>query len=222
MINVLRAKPELFQNDIVRGNDFWHVYKSIPKSENEDINNMKFKAIVGNPPYQLMDGGAGASATPIYNLFVNSSKEIKPYYISMITPSRWFAGGKGLDKYRDEMINDRRIKTIVNFMNGKECFPSASTGSISYFLWDSKYNGDCYFGTIHNGNRDFCYRQLNEFEVLVGNNIAINAGTADIKFSGNYSKETSAYLLNSSTFTLITDSASDINVSTNQVYVKYI
>lgn len=174
MINVLRTKPELFQNDIVRGNDFWHVYKSIPKKENEDINNMKFKAIVGNPPYQLMDGGAGASATPIYNLFVNSSKEIKPYYISMITPSRWFAGGKGLDKYRDEMINDRRIKTIVNFMNGKECFPSASTGSISYFLWDSKYNGDCYFGTIHNGNRDFCYRKLNEFEVLVGNNIAIS------------------------------------------------
>ena len=174
MINVLRAKPELFQNDIVRGNDFWHVYNSIPKSENEDINNMKFKAIVGNPPYQLMDGGAGASATPIYNLFVNSSKIIKPYYISMITPSRWFAGGKGLDKYRDEMINDRRIKTIVNFTNGKECFPSASTGSISYFLWDSKYNGDCYFGTIHNGNRNFCYRKLNEFEVLVGNNIAIS------------------------------------------------
>lgn len=68
MINVLRAKPELFQNDIVRGNDFWHVYNSIPKSENEDINNMKFKAIVGNPPYQIE--GESTRKTPIYNLFM--------------------------------------------------------------------------------------------------------------------------------------------------------
>ena len=174
MITVLRAKPELFRKDIVQGVNYWHVYNSIPKSENEDINNMKFKAIVGNPPYQIMDGGAGASATPIYNLFVNMSKTLNPSYFSMITPSRWFAGGKGLDKYRDEMIKDNRIKVLINFLNGKECFPSASTGSISYFLWDSKYKGDCLFGTVLNGKYDYTTRALDEYEVLIGNNTALS------------------------------------------------
>lgn len=174
MINVLRVKPELFLKDVVRGIDYWHVYNSIPKNTNEDINNMRFKAIVGNPPYQIMDGGAGASATPIYNYFVNASKRLKPSYFSMITPSRWFAGGKGLDKYRDEMIKDNRIKVLVNFLNGKECFPSASTGSISYFLWDSQYKGDCKFGTVLNGKYDFTTRPLDEYEVLIGNNTALS------------------------------------------------
>lgn len=174
MITVLRAKPELFIQDVVQGHDFWHVYNSIPKTENEDINNMRFKAIVGNPPYQLMDGGAGASATPLYNLFVNASKKLNPFYFSMITPSRWFAGGKGLDKYRDEMIKDSRIKVMVNFLNGKECFPSASTGSISYFLWDAQYNGQCNFGTVLNGKYDYAMRSLNEYDVLIGNNTALS------------------------------------------------
>ena len=174
MITVLRAKPEAFLKDIVQGIDFWHVYNSIPKSEKENINNMKFKAIVGNPPYQIMDGGAGASATPIYNLFVNAAKTLNPSYFSMITPSRWFAGGKGLDKYRDEMIKDNRIKVLINFLNGKECFPTASTGSISYFLWDSKYKGNCNFGTVLNGKYDFAIRALDEYDVLIGNNTALS------------------------------------------------
>lgn len=86
MITVLRAKPELFRKDIVQGVDFWHVYNSIPKSEKEDINNMKFKAIVGNPPYQLSDGGGskGISASPIYHTFVNNAKSVHPCYVSMI------------------------------------------------------------------------------------------------------------------------------------------
>ena len=174
MITVLRSKPELFQCDVVKGINFWNVYNSIPKNANEDINNMKFKAIVGNPPYQIMDGGAGASATPIYNLFVNAAKTLNPSYFSMITPSRWFAGGKGLDKYRDEMIKDNRIKVLINFLNGKECFPTASTGSISYFLWDSKYKGLCNFGTVLNGKYDFAARALDEYEVLIGNNTALS------------------------------------------------
>lgn len=174
MITVLRTRPDFFQEDIVQGFNYWNVYQAVPKETNEDINNMKFKAIVGNPPYQIMDGGAGASATPIYNLFVNLSKALNPSYFSMITPSRWFAGGKGLDKYRDEMIKDDRIKILINFLNGKECFPTASTGSISYFLWDSNYKGNCYFGTVLNGKYDFATRALDEFEVLIGNNTALS------------------------------------------------
>ena len=121
-----------------------------------------------------MDGGAGASATPIYNKFVGLAKKLKGSYISMITPSRWFAGGKGLDAYRDEMINDNRISKIVNFANGKDCFPTASTGSISYFLWDKNYCGDCCFKSILNGQEDICVRPLNEFEILISNNKAIS------------------------------------------------
>ena len=165
LIKNISERPEAVVNTFRDGKHFWKI--------NQDTN-MKLDAIVGNPPYMIMDGGAGASATPIYNKFVGIAKLMKSSYISMITPSRWFAGGKGLDTYRDEMINDRRICKIVNFANGKDCFPTASTGSISYFLWDKKYNGDCSFKSVLNGKEDVSIRPLNEFEVLIGNNKAIS------------------------------------------------
>lgn len=136
--------------------------------------NMKFTAIVGNPPYQINDGGAGASATPIYNKFIDIAKKISPTYISMITPSRWFAGGKGLDRFRDEMSRDKRIRSIYNFINGKECFPTASTGSINYFLWDKNYEGMCAFTTIKGGENNVRMRTLDEFNVVIGDNVAIS------------------------------------------------
>ena len=135
---------------------------------------MKFTAIVGNPPYQINDGGAGASATPIYNKFIDIAKKISPTYISMITPSRWFAGGKGLDRFRDEMSRDKRIRSIYNFINGKECFPTASTGSINYFLWDKNYEGMCAFTTIKGGENNVRMRTLDEFNVVIGDNVAIS------------------------------------------------
>ena len=151
MINVLRAKPELFQNDIVRGNDFWHVYKSIPKSENEDINNMKFKAIVGNPPYNLMDGSGASNdaANPIYHEFVKTSKALLPSYISLIMPSKWMIGGKSvLKKFREEMMADVHISKIFDYENDREIFKNAhNDGGICYLLWDKKYNqnGELYY-----------------------------------------------------------------------------
>jgi|GEM_PF-46881 len=151
MINVLRAKPELFQNDIVRGNDFWHVYNSIPKSENEDINNMKFKAIVGNPPYNLMDG-SGASddaANPIYHEFVRASRALLPSYISLIMPSKWMTGGKSvLKKFREEMMADVHISKIFDYENDREIFKNAhNDGGICYLLWDKNYDqkGELYY-----------------------------------------------------------------------------
>ena len=175
MIDVLRAKPELFREQVVKGNDFWHVYSSIPTKKEEDINNMKFSAIVGNPPYQIMDGGAKASASPIYQLFVEASKQLAPTCISMIMPSKWFAGGKGLDDFRESMRTDKRLEYIKDFVNSKECFPSASIGGgICYFLWNSTHNGKCKFTNILAGTETTMYRFLDEYDVIVRYNEAVN------------------------------------------------
>ena len=175
MIYVLRAKPELFQNDIVRGNDFWHVYNSIPKSENEDINNMKFKAIVGNPPYQVMDGGTHNGAMPIYHQFVKTCKALSPTYNSLIMPSRWFAGGRGLDDFRTEMLNDTRLSVLHDFIDSKQLFKTADiAGGICYYLWDAKHNGECEVST-HAGNTvSSIKRKLNEHDIFVRDNIGLS------------------------------------------------
>jgi hypothetical protein len=104
--------------------------------------NMKFDAVVGNPPYQISDGGGtGDSAKPIYHLFIQQAIEIKPKYISMITPSRWMKGGKGLDSFRIEMINDKRIKSLFDYEDAKECFSGLNIdGGVCYFLWDHSNN----------------------------------------------------------------------------------
>ena len=142
MITVLRSNPELFQSDVVKGIDFWNVYNSIPRNANEDINNMKFKAIVGNPPYQIMDGGNGASdaAAPIYNKFVEVSEAIAPNYLSMIMPSKWMVGGRSeLSSFLERMKDDIRLSYMKDYRNDRTIFPSAhNDGGICYFLWDAQ------------------------------------------------------------------------------------
>jgi hypothetical protein len=142
MIQVLRKYPELFQQDIVKGRDFWHVYNQIPKSKNEDINNMKFSAIVGNPPYQLMDEGNGASdaAAPIYYKFVDSAQQINPQYVSMIIPSKWMVGGRTeLASFLERMKNDIRLAYMKDFRDDHFIFPTAhNDGGICYFRWDAE------------------------------------------------------------------------------------
>lgn len=175
MIYVLRAKPELFQNDIVRGKDFWHVYNSIPKSENEDINNMKFKAIVGNPPYQVMDGGNSASALPVYQDFVNTAKKLPHKYVSMIMPARWYAGGRGLDSFREEMLNDKSIKALFDFSDSRLCFPTVNiAGGVCYFLQEQSYQGICSVVNIDSTHKIADDRALNEYDVFVRSNYAIH------------------------------------------------
>lgn len=165
LINQIRNKPDNFVKRMSQGNNYWKANAN---------NYMKFNAIIGNPPYMFMDGGAGASATPIYNNFVNIGKKLNPQYLSMITPSRWFAGGKGLDTYRTEMMKDKRIRKIFNFLNGKDCFPSSSTGSVNYFLWDSSFSGECEFHSLIAGNDDVMTRPLDEFDILISHNKGIS------------------------------------------------
>lgn len=136
---------------------------------------MKFDAIVGNPPYQEMDGGGkGYSAKPVYNYFVGEAKAIEPHYISMITPSRWFSGGKGLDDFRAEMLQDKHLRKIVDYADNEALFSNVSiVGGVNYFLWDSSYNGDCEVTSIRGENAVTLNRDLAEYDIFIRNNNAL-------------------------------------------------
>lgn len=164
LINQIKNKPD-------------HFIKQVDKfiTDRTGIKNMKINAIVGNPPYQVMDGGAGVSAKPVYNLFVEIAKQIAPNYISMIMPSRWFAGGKGLDSFRENMLSDKRISHIFDYVNAKDCFPTASIGGgVNYILWDVNYKGNCSITTIQGTQRDIEQRPLDQFSVFIRYNSAIH------------------------------------------------
>jgi site-specific DNA-methyltransferase (adenine-specific) len=135
---------------------------------------MQFDVIVGNPPYQLSDGGFGKSAAPIYQNFVEQAIKLNPRYLSMIIPSRWFGGGKGLNDFRTEMLNDRRIRKIHDYENANECFPGVDiAGGVCYFLWDRDNPGQCKVTNIVNGEEYSTTRDLAEFEILVRDGKAI-------------------------------------------------
>ena len=137
---------------------------------------MQFDVIIGNPPYQLNDGGYGTSAAPIYHLFVEKALSLDPRYAMFVTPSRWMAGGKGLDKYRERMLSDKRLRNIVDYPKLYEGFPGVKIrGGISYFLWDRDYNGPCEVQTIWDGQPTgpAVSRYFDAYDILVRRNEAV-------------------------------------------------
>lgn len=140
---------------------------------------MQFDVIIGNPPYQLGQSGGdsvGGFAMPIYHKFVQTAKSLDPHFVVMVTPSRWFAGGRGLDEYRSEMLADKRLRVLVDFPDPAEAFPGTQIkGGVSYFLWDSTWNDACEVTTIYGGNPTSppMSRLLGIYDVLVRRNEAV-------------------------------------------------
>ncbi|MBP5338303.1 MAG: Eco57I restriction-modification methylase domain-containing protein [Prevotella sp.] len=166
-----------------RGDDLEsHAYEFIhTDNPNELYNNMTFDVIIGNPPYQLSDGGgmqtdsSSGSAIPLYHKFIIQAKRLSPRYLTMIIPARWYSGGRGLDDFRDMMLNDARVSFLVDFPDSKECFPGVDiAGGICYFLWNRDYSGQCTTINIDKGKESKLIRRLNEFPVFVRYAISVN------------------------------------------------
>lgn len=153
-----------------------HAYEFIHTDKPEKIfKNMKFDVIIGNPPYQLDTGGSGRQAKPLYNLFVEQAKKLNPRFLAMIIPARWYAGGMGLDEFRQSMMHDHHIKYLVDYANAKDCFPQNSiSGGVCYFLRDVTYNGKCKFISRNKFGENERERYLDEFSVIVRYNTAIS------------------------------------------------
>lgn len=171
------------EEDYARGEDLeTHAYAII---HTDDIKariaelfgeDMHFDVIIGNPPYQLSDGGYGTSAAPIYQLFVEKALGLDPRFAVFVTPSRWFAGGKGLDEYRKSMLSDHRMREIVDYPKLYEAFPGVKIrGGVSYFLWDRDYDGPCTIQTVWDGKPvgEPAARYLDEYDVLVRRNESV-------------------------------------------------
>ena len=171
LANMLKNKPEQFRKRISRG-DFWK----------KDVKEMEFDAIVGNPPYQNMversraKGSAAQMATPVFDIFVTQAKRIEPRYVSMIIPARWYSGGVGLNSFREEMLNDRRLTQLYDYENSRECFSTVDiAGGLCYFLWDSKANDDCEVVNISGNARTSMKRPLNsEGDIFIRSNVALS------------------------------------------------
>lgn len=159
LVDNISERPEAVVNTFRDGKHFWKINNNT---------NMKLDAIVGNPPYQVMDGGAGVSAVPIYNKFVDFAKKINPHYISMIMPAKWYNAGRGLDQFRFDMLNDKSISKLYDYVDPHDCFPTVDVaGGVCYFLRDNEYEGLCNFVSCKSRTQISNMRDLSVSEVLI-------------------------------------------------------
>lgn len=140
------SQKALDRGDVLETHAYAFIHTSDPKALIAELfgEDMQFDVIIGNPPYQLDDGGYGTSAAPIYQKFVEQAKKLEPRLLTMVIPSRWFAGGKGLDDFRESMLTDSRVRSIDDYLNASDVFPQVGLkGGVCYFLWDRDNAGPC-------------------------------------------------------------------------------
>lgn len=178
LITNISERPEVVVNTFRDGKRFWKI--------NQDTN-MKLDAIVGNPPYQVMDGGTDRGAVPVYQYFVEIAKKCKSNYISMIMPARWYAGGRGLDDFRFNMLSDKRIQSLFDFETSKDLFPTVDiAGGLCYFLWNKLNNNPCRVHNINPSGSSFAERYLDDFPIFVRSNTSIPILRKVIKQSNDF------------------------------------
>ena len=165
LIENISERPEAVVNTFRDGKRFWKI--------NQETN-MKLDAIVSNPPYQVMDGGTDRGAVPVYQHFVEIAKKCKPNYISMIMPARWYAGGRGLDEFRESMLSDKRVQYLYDFETSKDLFPTVDiAGGLCYFLWHKSNVTPCRVYNVNPLGSYCAERYLDEFPVFVRSNTSI-------------------------------------------------
>lgn len=161
LIMQLKEKPDQFKEKVLRGS-FWK----------KECNEMKFDAVVGNPPYQEEGGSGGSNDAPIYQFFAIAAEKIKPYFVSLIMPARWFAAGREnlLGSFRKHMIKTKQLNKMVVFANSADVFSNVEIkGGICYYLLNSSYSGDCDY-VLHEGDSIIkCSRELSQFDIVIRN-----------------------------------------------------
>lgn len=159
LVNMLKSKPEQFKKKILKGS-YW----------GKEVKEMKFDAVVGNPPYQMTDGSGGTNDAPIYQFFVETAQKTTSEYVSLIIPSRWFTTGREnlLGDFRAAMLNNPSIRSLFAFTNSSDVFPTVEIkGGLCYYLYDSAYSGDCTYTLVQNGQRNTAARKLGDFDIFI-------------------------------------------------------
>lgn len=162
LINKITNQPDLFITKVKNGINYWN---------NKDLENvMNFNAIVGNPPYQQMGGSGGTNDASIFQYFCDIASKMKPSYVSMIIPSKWFSGGRDnlLKDFRERMLNGNHVEKLVAYSNSSDIFSNVEIkGGICYFLENASYQGDCEYSLIKDGNIETRLMALNSFDILI-------------------------------------------------------
>jgi len=168
-------KNVLDRGDEVENYAYSFIHTDKIKKRIEDFfgEDMQFDVIIGNPPYQMKGAAGGTSDSSIYHLFVEQAKNLEPKYLSMVIPSRWMAGGRGLDDFRKEMLSSHQLKKLVDYPVSKEVFPNVEVkGGICYFLWSGNHHGKCDVTVVRGEDTLTSTRSLSEFDVFVRHPVA--------------------------------------------------